>query len=90
MDFSSYVVAGVRLVLVVLGLVEWVKSLGLQGNAVKFVSMGIGLILGVGYQLSVAVPIGFTGWFGACVFGLALGLLASGIYDAVKNATKQL
>jgi len=88
MDFSSYVVAGVPLVLVVLGLVEWVKSLGLQGVAVKFVSMAIGLILGIGYQLSIAVPVGFTGWFGAGVFGLALGLLASGIYDAVKNATK--
>lgn len=88
MDFSQYVVAGVPLVLVVLGLVEWVKSLGLTGNSVKFVSMGIGLVLGIGYQLSVAVPVGFSGWFGASVFGLALGLLASGIYDAVKNATK--
>ena len=88
MDFTQYLVAGVPLVLVVLGLVEWVKSLGLQGNAVKFVSMAIGLILGVGYQYSVAVPVGFAGWFGVVVFGLALGLVASGIYDAVKNATK--
>jgi hypothetical protein len=88
MDFSSYVIAGVPLVLVVVGLVEWVKSLGLQGIAVKFVSMAIGLVLGIGYQLSIAVPVGFSGWFGASVFGLALGLLASGIYDAVKNATK--
>jgi hypothetical protein len=44
--------------------------------------------LGIGYQLSISVPVGFSGWFGASVFGLALGLLASGIYDAVKNATK--
>jgi hypothetical protein len=88
MDFSSYVVAGVPLVLVVLGLVEWVKSLGLAGNAVKYVSLAIGLVLGVGYQISVAVPVGFSGWFGASVFGLALGLVASGIYDVVKNATK--
>jgi len=88
MDFSQYLVAGVPLVLVVVGLVEWVKSLGLQGVAVKFVSMAIGLVLGIGYQISVAVPVGFAGWFGASVFGLALGLLASGIYDAVKNATK--
>ena len=88
MDFSQYVIAGVPLVLVVVGLVEWIKSLGLQGLAVKFVSMAIGLVLGIGYQLSIAVPVGFSGWFGASVFGLALGLLASGIYDAVKNATK--
>jgi len=88
MDFTSYLVAGVPLVLVVLGLVEWVKSLGLQGVAVKLVSMAIGLVLGIGYQLSIAVPVGFSGWFGTIVFGLALGLIASGIYDVLKNATK--
>ena len=88
MDFSMYLVAGVPLVLVVLGLVEWVKGLGLQGNAVKVVSMLIGLLLGVGYQFSLAVPIGFSGWFSCVVFGISLGLVASGIYDATKNATK--
>ena len=35
MDFTQYLVAGVPLVLVVLGLVEWVKSLGLTGTAVS-------------------------------------------------------
>lgn len=88
MDFTQYLVAGVPLVLVVLGLVEWVKSLGLQGNAVKVVSLVIGLLLGIGYQLSLAMPVGFSGWFSVSVFGLGLGLVASGIYDALKNATK--
>lgn len=88
MDFSQYLVAGVPLILVVLGLVEWVKSLGVTGNAAKVVSLAIGLLLGVGYQFSVTPPVGFSGWFTVIVFGLALGLVASGIYDAVKNATK--
>lgn len=88
MDFTQYLVAGVPLVLVVLGLVEWVKSLGLTGNAVKVVSLAIGLVLGIGYQLSLAVPVGFGGWFTVTVFGLGLGLVASGIYDAAKNAVK--
>ena len=88
MDFTQYLVAGVPLVLVVLGLVEWVKSLGLTGKAVKIVSLMIGLILGIGYQLSLAVPVGFGGWFTVTVFGLGLGLVASGIYDAAKNAVK--
>ena len=88
MDFTQYLVAGVPLVLVVLGLVEWVKSLGLTGNAVKVVSLAIGLVLGIGYQLSLAVPVGFGSWFTVTVFGLGLGLVASGIYDAAKNAVK--
>jgi hypothetical protein len=85
MDFSQYLVAGVPLIFVVLGLVEFVKGFGITGNAVKVVSLAIGLLLGVGYQLSVAMPVGFAGWFAVIVFGLALGLVASGIYDVVNK-----
>jgi hypothetical protein len=31
------------------------------------------------------MPVGFTGWFGVIVFGLALGLVASGIYDVLNK-----
>jgi hypothetical protein len=85
MDFSQYLVAGVPLIFVVLGLVEFVKGFGITGNAVKAVSLAIGLILGIGYQLSIAMPAGFAGWFAVVVFGLALGLVASGIYDVVNK-----
>lgn len=85
MDFSQYLVAGVPLIFVVLGLVEFVKGFGIAGNAVKAVSLAIGLILGIGYQLSIAMPAGFAGWFAVVVFGLALGLVASGIYDVVNK-----
>ena len=84
MNFDA-IVAGLPLVLVVLGLVEWVKRLGLAGKAVVIVSMAIGLALGLAYQVSIAVPIDFAGWFGAAVYGIGLGLLASGIYDVGKS-----
>ena len=84
MNFDA-IVAGLPLVLVVLGLVEWVKRLGLQGRAVVIVSMAIGLALGLAYQVSIAVPIDFAGWFGAAVYGIGLGLVASGIYDVGKS-----
>ena len=85
MDFSDAIVVGIPLVLVVLGLVEWVKQLGVQGNAVRYVSMAIGLIFGIGYQLSLGMPTDYAGWFGAVIYGLALGLIASGIYDAASD-----
>lgn len=85
MDFSQYLVAGVPLLFVVLGLVEFVKSFGLKGNVVKIVSIVIGLAFGIGYQLSLSVPIGFSGWFAVSVFGIALGLVASGIYDVINK-----
>ena len=84
MNFDA-IVAGLPLVLVVLGLVEWVKRLGLVGKAVVIVSMAIGLALGLAYQVSIAVPIDFAGWFGAAVYGIGLGLVASGIYDVGKS-----
>ena len=84
MEFDA-IVAGLPLVLVVLGLVEWVKRLGLSGKPVVIVSMAIGLALGLAYQISIALPLDFAGWFGAAVYGIGLGLVASGIYDVGKS-----
>lgn len=84
MDFTM-IVNGVPLVLVVLGLVEWLKRVGVTGRASLAASLVIGLVLGVGYQVSTAMPAGFGEWFAAVVFGLALGLVASGIYDATRK-----
>lgn len=85
MDFSNAIVAGVPLVLIVLGLVEWFKQLGLQGKAIRVVSLAIGLVFGVAYQCSISVPVGFAEWFAAVAYGLGLGLVASGIYDAASD-----
>ena len=84
MNFDA-IVSGLPLLLVVLGLVEWVKRLGLSGKPVTLVSMGIGLVIGIAYQVSIALPIDFAGWFGAAVYGIGLGIVASGIYDAGKS-----
>ena len=50
------------------------------------VRVGIGLALGMLYQISLGVPVDFAGWFGAAVYGLALGITASGVYSAIRNA----
>ena len=90
MDFGDAIVVGLPLVLIVTGLVEWFKQAGVQGNSLRIVSLVIGLVLGVGYQLSLAVPVDFAGWFGAVVYGLALGLVASGVYDAASDIAGKL
>lgn len=86
MEFDQ-IVNGVPLVLVVMGLVELSKSLGVQGKSLTAVSFAVGLVTGVLYQVSIAVPTGFEGWFGAAVFGLGLGLTASKVYDSIRSAT---
>jgi hypothetical protein len=84
--FDTILVAGIPLVVVVLGLVQFIKGFGLEDNIVKGVSLAVGLVLGVGYQLSLATPVDFAGWFAAVVFGLGLGLVASGLYDANQSS----
>lgn len=85
MDLNIFV-NGIPLVAVVIGLVAWVKSFGLTGGRLTASSMAIGVALGIGYQVSIAVPTSFGGWFQAVVFGLTLGLVASGIYDTARTA----
>jgi hypothetical protein len=87
MDFDQ-IVNGIPLIFVVMGLVELVKAFGAQGKVLTAASFLIGLGLGVLYQISIATPDGFAGWFGAVIFGLALGLVASKVYDAIRSATK--
>ena len=85
MNFDQ-IVNGAPLIFVVMGLVELVKAFGVQGKALTAVSFGIGLALGLLYQVSLGVPADYSGWFGAVIFGLALGLVASKVYDAIGNA----
>ena len=87
MEFDQ-IVNGIPLLFVVMGLVELSKSFGAQGKALTAISFGIGLIIGLLYQLSLGTPADYAGWFGAAVFGLALGLVACKVYDAMKSATK--
>lgn len=86
MDFSQALVGGIPLLLVVWGLVAFLKSLGMQGNALTGASLVTGLVLGMAYQFSTSgIPSTFDGWFGVVVYGLGLGIVASGLYDVVKR-----
>jgi len=80
------VINGIPLFFVVMGLVELAKVFGASGKLLTGISVGIGLVLGVLYQLSLGVPADFAGWFGAVLYGLALGITASGVYNAIRHA----
>lgn len=100
MDLISFVkpaVAGVPLVFVIIGFVYWFKQFKhpdgkplFSGNTLLLVSMGWGLLLGGGYMLSATRPpvgdwwIGYVYWFGVFIYGVAMGIVASGLYSAVK------
>ena len=80
------VINGIPLIFVVMGLVELAKVFGASGKALTGISTGIGLVLGILYQLSLGMPSDYAGWFGAVIYGIALGITASGVYSAIRNA----
>ena len=85
---TTIIVSGFPLIAVVLGLVEFSKKLGLEGKPLLAVSMVLGLLFGIGYQLTVVGQPGTAGeWFSAVIVGLVFGLVASGIYDLGKRMT---
>ncbi len=84
MDINA-MINGIPLIAVVIGLVEWLKGLGLSGRPLRLASMAVGLVLGLLYQASLTAPADLAAWFGAVVYGLALGLVGSGLYDAARS-----
>lgn len=77
------------IIAVILGLVEWLKSVGINGRRSGATSMLLGLFLGAGQHVSVnGRPGDFAGWFGVIVVGLAYGLSASGLYDVGKRFSR--
>lgn len=88
MEFDQ-IVNGVPLIFVVMGIVELIKAFGLHGKALTAASFAVGLALGIAYQISLGLPTGYAGWFGAVIFGLALGLVASKVYDAIRSAANK-
>ena len=87
-DISTLLVGGLPLSAVVFGLVEFIKSFGLRGHWLTIISMLLGLAFGVSYQIANAgLPASFAGWFAVAVFGIMLGLVASGFYKFISART---
>jgi hypothetical protein len=88
MNYDSLLVGTVPLMIVIFGLVEMIKSFGLKGNILTVISMLLGVSFGISFQIYKAgMPIGFSAWFEIVVFGLLIGLVASGFYKFVSERT---
>ena len=84
--FNTLLIGGVPLMVVIFGLIEFSKSLGLAGKKLTVGSLLLGLAFGIAYQIATnGMPAGFAGWFVVVVYGLALGLVTSGFYDFVDG-----
>jgi hypothetical protein len=85
LDLTGALVTGIPLMLVVIGLVQFVKEkLGWSGTGVEIFAICLGLVLGFGYHVyaTEAIIWTFNFIFEGAIFGLAVGLVATGIYKA--------
>lgn len=84
--FGAFQVAGIPLLFIVVGVVQLLKDSKYNPLATRWLSVVIGFVIGFGYWLSVnPFPSTIASWFTVIIFGIALGILASRIYDAGVN-----
>ena len=83
----EFAIAGVAIIPLVLGLVEFAKKLGLQGNGSLVLSVALGFVFsGIVYAIQsglipeVAVP-----YITLVIVALSGGLGAAGLYDLGKK-----
>lgn len=84
MNFDHFIVNPAALMALIFGLVEFAKQLGASGDKLRWLSMLVGIILAVVYQLRQVYPQIAT-WIDIAFFGLAAGLAASGVFSFLQK-----
>ena len=79
--------AGVLAIPLIIGLVEAAKRVGLDTAWATPMAIVLGLAISVGYVAAQQVA-GSEVWLDAVMWGLALGLSASGLYSGAKKAVE--
>ena len=85
----EFAIAGVAIIPMVLGLVEFAKKLGVNGNASLVLSIVLGFLFsGVVYAVqSGIIPDAAVPYINLVVVALSGGLGAAGLYDLGKKWT---
>jgi uncharacterized membrane protein len=80
MDVNSIMAFGFPALIIVVGLVEFSKKLGAQGNLCVVLAVVYAVVLMLLVQVAVVFP-AIEPWLKTILTGIAVGLAASGIYD---------
>ena len=85
-EITNILVGGIPLIVVVFGIVEFSKKLGLKDNALTIFSLLLGLLFGLAFEIATyGMPAAFAAWFEYIIFGFSIGLTASGFYDFANS-----
>ena len=92
LDLTSALVAGIPLMLIVIGVVQYVKEkLSWTGTGVEVFALLFGVVMGFLYQMYITEEIvwAFRFIFEGVIYGLAVGLVATGIYKFYHQETRE-
>lgn len=79
---ETFLIGGVSLIVLVFGLVEFLKKTGLAGIWLTVASLVLGIIFGLAYRIvQSGMPVTIPDWITIVIYGLVVGLTASGVYD---------
>lgn len=87
MDFGSFEIGGVGVIVLVLGLTEAAKRLGVTGKGSQVLALCLGAFF-VGLSAAIGcdlIPVVALPWIEVGVMGLGGALAATGIYDLGKR-----
>lgn len=78
--------SGTTVLFIVLGLVQVWGRLGAAGKVQLLSSLATGLLVGGSFQIAaLGTPALFSDWFAVVMYGLLMGLVASGVYEVGKK-----
>ena len=84
MDLSNFVVTPAVMLVLIFGIVEFMKTTGLKGNVLRAVSLVVGMILALAFKLRDVYPV-IAIYIDLFFFSTAAGLSACGFYDFLKK-----
>jgi hypothetical protein len=84
MDFNQFVLNPVTLLAIVFGVVEFIKSLGVEGNKLRLISMGVGVLLAIVFQMSTLFS-NISPYIQILFYGIAVGLAACGVFSFIND-----
>jgi len=93
-NINDWALNPITFAVLVLFLVQFIKDLGVKGNVLRLVSLGVGAALAVIFELRVLYP-SWAPWIEILFFALFVGLGACGMYSffgemANRIAVKQI
>src|SRR5512147_2571396 len=84
MDILDFALNPVTLLPIVFGCVEFAKSIGVEGNKLRWISMILGIVLAMVFQMKDLFPES-SPYIQLIFFGIAVGLAASGVYSFLNK-----